>query len=242
MKNDKRATDSLAESVSHSILIIEKGIKEYVFQEDDSAYRSVATELRKLLMDKDATASFQRSIKQAKSAKNLLELRYGNGRKILLRSFPAVRKPETDDFMDVTPTVYITRKDLLYCATHGGSLVSLRKWLEEYLAYTRNGEILKVGTAINYIAGREGSHIINPVGDKREDIGIAFSSEEPTLEKVKNMDFSKTDSWRQFVIDAGMRLLAATYVSGDRLFEHTIDIPEMPDNPKTIRMQKRKNG
>lgn len=240
MNDDRRATDSLAESIRHSISIVEKCIKEYIFQEDDSAYRSVATELRKLLMDKNAVASFQNSISRAKNVKNLLELYYGNGRKILLKSFRKVQQLGTDDFIDVTPDVYRTREDLLYYATHGGSLVSLRKWLEEHLAYTRNGEILKVGTAIKYIAGTEGSHIINPVRDEREDIGIAFSSKHPTPENIKDIDFNRTNPWRQFIIDAGMRLLAATRVSGDRIFEHTIDIPEAPNHLGTIRVQKRK--
>ena len=240
MDDDKRAVDSLAESVRHSISNIEQGIRTYVFQDNDSAYRSVATELRKILVDKDGVASFWKSIKRAKSANSLFELHYGNGSKILLKSFGLVGKGETGDYMDVTPDIYSAREDILYCATHGGRLVSLPEWLKEHLACTRNGEMLKVGTAIKYIAGKEGSHIINPVGDKREDLGIAFASREPTPKEVSELDFNYSNPWRQFVIDAGMRLLAATDASGGRLVEHAINIPERLRIPQTMRMQKKR--
>ena len=211
-----------------------------LFQQEDFAYRSVITELRKLLVDKEAVASFRRSIRRAKSAKSLLELNYGSGKNIFLKSFRRAGTPATDSYVDVTPDVYPVREDILYAATHGGTLVAIHEWLEEYLAYGSNGQILKVGTAIRYIAGKEGSHIINPVGDEREDIGIAFFSQEPTLEEIQNTDFNRTNPWRHFVIDAGMRLLAATYASGERVIEHTINVPETSNTYRPIRMQKRR--
>ena len=240
MHDDKKAPDFLAESVGHSISEIERGIKAYVFQEEDSAYRDVATELRKLLVDRRATASFQKSILRAKNIECLLELHYGNGKKIFLQSFCPPGKTAADNYVDITPNIYRAREDILYAATHGGPQVSLREWLDEHLAYTRKGHILKVGTAIKHIAGREGSHIINPVGDKREDIGIAFVSEEPQPEDIRNIDFNQTNPWRQFVIDTGMRLLEATFASGDRLLEHTIDVPKTSLTDQRIRMQRKR--
>ena len=237
MNDDKRATDFLAESVRHSIGIIEGGIKAYVFQGDESAYRSVSTELRKLLVDKNAVASFRKSIARAKRAKCLLELHYGNGRHIFLKSFRPLRKPERDDYVDITPDVYPVREHILYAATHEGKLVSLHEWLED-IAYTGNGEVLKVGTAIKHIAGHEGSHIINPVGDKRVDVGIAFLSEEPKPDVIENIDFNHSNPWRQVVIDAGMRLLAATSSTGDGLILHTIDVPQIPSTDRTVRIQR----
>ena len=215
MTDDQRSLVYLAESVRHSISSIEKGIKNYVFHEDGSAYRIVVIELRKLLVDKDAVASFRRSIRRAKSANSVFELQYGNGKNIMLKSFS--RRIESSEYVDITPNVYSDRRDILYSATCAGNLVPLGEWLDEYLAYSRNGEILKVGTAIKYIAGKEGSHIINPVRDKREDIGITFFSSEPTPDQLERQDFNATDPWRQFAIDAGMRLLSATTKAGDRL-------------------------
>ena len=240
MGDDKRALDYLAESVRHSVAAIESGISAYVFQQEDFAYRNVVTELRKLLVDKDAVASFQRSIRRAKSARNLLELNYGSGKRIFLKSFCRTEKFATDDYVDVTPDVYAVRMDILYAATHGGTLVDLHEWLGEYLAYGSKGQVLKVSTAIRYIAGKEGSHIINPVRDEREEIGIAFFSQEPTPDELENTDFNRTNPWRQFVIDAGMRLLASTYASGERFIEHAIAVPETSNTYQPIRMQKRR--
>ena len=240
MEDDKRATDSLSESVAHSIGTIERGVKEYVFEGDDSAYRRVATELRKLLADQSAVNSFRKSMQRAKTARSIFELHYGNGKNIFLRSFGTVRKTDTDDFVNITPDTYHVRQDILFAATQGGELVSLRDWLEEDLAHTSKGEVLKVGTAIKRIVGREGSHIINPIGDDREDIAVAFFPSKPTLEELSNTDFNRTNPWRQFVIDAGMRLLSATFPSGKSLIEHSIDIPNSQSSHGTIRMQKRR--
>ena len=87
MNDDKRAVDSLAESIQHSIAAIEKGIEAYVFHGDDFAYRHVVMELRKLLLDRNAVSSFRKSIRRAKNSKNLLELHFGKGKNILLKSF-----------------------------------------------------------------------------------------------------------------------------------------------------------
>ena len=165
MPDDKRATDSLSESVAHSIATIERGVTEYIFEEDDSGYRRVATELRKLLMDQDAVNSFRKSILRAKTARSIFELQFGNGKNIFLKSFGTVRKIESSAYVDVTPDTYRDRQDILFAATQGGELVSLRDWLQEDLAHTSKGEVLKVGTTIQRVAGREGSHIINPIGD-----------------------------------------------------------------------------
>ncbi len=240
MHDDKKATDCLAESVGHSISEIERGLKASVFPGKDSAYRDVATELRKLLVDRRATASFQKSIPRAKHTEDLLELPYGTGQKIRLQSFCPPRKTATDNYVDIPPNIYRIRADILSAATHGGPRVSLRAWLDEHLAYTRKGQILKVGTAIKHIAGREGSHIINPGGEERENIESAFVSEEPQPEAISNIDFNQTNPWRQLGIDAGMRLLEATCASGDRLLEHTIDVPETSLTDQRIRMQRKR--
>lgn len=240
MNDDKRALDALAESVQHSVAAIEKGIEAYVFHGDDFAYRSVVTELRKLLLDKDAASSFRKSVRRAKNVKSLLELQYGKGKNIRLQSFIRSMVNGADDFMDVTPDIYAVRTDILYAATQGDNRVPLNEWLEEHLVHASNGQVLKVGTTIKHIAGKEGSHIINPVGDMREDVAIAFFSEEPTPEAIEDTDFNRSNPWRQFAIDAGMRLLAATYASGTSLFDHSVDIPKTSRTYRPIRMRRKR--
>ena len=239
MPDDQRAVEFLAESVARSISNIERGVKAYVFQSDDSAYGPVSTELRKLLLDRNAVASFRRSIGRAHWAACLLELHFGSGEKIFLKSFR--QTPTTpDEYMDITPDVYAIRADILHSATKGGRLVTINKWLEEDLAHDKNGNVLKVGKTIDYIAGREGSHIIDPSGDIREDVAIAFVSREPSPENIPNIDFNHFNSWRQFVIDAGMRLLSAQTKSGERLINHTIAVPTADDHRQTLRVQKKR--
>ncbi|MCY4654826.1 MAG: hypothetical protein OXC95_16890 [Dehalococcoidia bacterium] len=194
--------------------------------------------MRKLLMDQDAVNSFRKSLQRAKTARSIFELQYGNGKNILLKSFGKDRTIESSNYVDVTPDTFRDRRDILIASTQGGELVSLRDWLQEDLAHTSKGEILKVGTTIQRIAGREGSHIINPIGDDRENVAIAFFSKKPTPNELKSTDFNRTNPWRQFIIDAGMRLLSATSRSGEQLIEHSIDVPSAKSAPTTIRMQK----
>jgi len=99
---------------------------------------------------------------------------------------------------------------------------------------------MKVGKTIDYIAGREGAHIIDPTGDIREDIGIAFLSREPTPENIPNIVFNHSDAWRQFVINAGMRLLATRTRSGSSLLNHTIDVRRVEGSHRTFRIQKKR--
>ena len=239
MCDDKRALDALAESVKHSIAAIESGVEAYVYHDDDFAYRTVVTELRKLLLDKDAASSFRKSIRRAKNTKSLLELQYGKGKNIRLQSFSRQVRSETGDFMDVTPDVYAVRTDILYAATQSDNRVTLSEWLEEHLVHARNGQVLKVSTTIRHIAGKEWSHIINPVGDMREDVGISFFSQKPTPDVIEDTDFNRTNPWRQFAIDAGMRLLAATYATGESIFRHNIVVPETSITYRPLRIQKR---
>jgi len=143
--------------------------------------------------------------------------------------------------VDITPNIYKTREEILYAATHGAGRVSLNKWLKEPLVYSKKGQILNVRAAIKYIAGREGSHIINPATDKeREDVAISFSVVRPTMEDIRNTDFDQWNPWQQFAIDAGMRLLNAKHKSGDRLFAHTISVPRTSGASQTMRIQKRR--
>ena len=239
MKDDQRAINSLAEAVKDSLSIIESGIKAYVFQRDDPSYRQVATELRKLLTDRNAASSFAKSISRAKKSKNIFELRYGSGRHILVKSFRQSNVSSTGSYADVTPDIYPTRQDILHAAVHSGDPVPLRAWLDEELAYGRSGGIWKVNTVIKHIAGNEGSHIINPVGDPREDVAVAFFPRRPSPIELEETDFNQFNPWRQFVIAAGMKLLEAKFANGPRLVEHTIDVPTARRDERTLRIQKR---
>ena len=230
--------NEIERGVQHSISTIRRSIQAYVFERDDSAYRVVAVELRKLLLDTNAAASFVPRSRKKNRMRTLFELQYGNGNNILLRSFMPdpenEEKSESGDYIPVTPNIYANRIEILCGATHGGSFVTLPVWLDEPFVYDNDGAVLKVRTVLKNIADREGAHIINLKGkDKREPAGLAFPSGPIKPEDAPFMDF--VEHWEQFVIDAGMRLLDARRSTDERpLIAHGIDVPERQVMPAIV--------
>ena len=234
----------LARGVDHSIGNIRRSVKAYVFDGDDSAYRVVAVELRKLLLDTNAAASFAPKVKKGKNKRSLFELHYGSGKNILVRSFIPEQadkeSPESNDYVAVSPNIYPNRTDILWTATHGGRLVNLLAWLDEPFVHNNSGAVMKVRTVLHYIAGKEGAHIISSKGrDEREDVRIAFSASLVATEDVPSLEF--VEHWEQFVIDAGMRLLdARRAANGHPLIAHGVSVPER--QVTTTRLEKIRPG
>ena len=75
----------LERGVQDSINNIKRNIKAYLLEKDNSVYRIIAVELRKLLLDKKAPGSFIK--KEKRVTKSLFELYYGDGIEILFQSF-----------------------------------------------------------------------------------------------------------------------------------------------------------
>ena len=231
--------------IQHSISTIRRSVEAYVFERDDSAYRVVAVELRKLLLDANSAESFApKKRKKKRRSRSLFELQYGRGENILLRSFMPDPKDqessESEKYIAVSPNIYADRIDILSEATREGSLVTLPVWLEEPFVHNNDGGVLKVRTVLHDIADKEGAHIINLKGkDKREDVRIAFATEHVSGEDVASLDY--IEHWEQFVIDAGMRLLnARSSTDGYLLIAHGIDVPEK--QVKTTRVEKIRPG
>ena len=224
-------TLDLDKRIQLSIDSLRRNIIEYVFEENDSAYLVVAVELRKLLLDVKAEASFERE-KGKKTKRSLFETHYGSGKQIYLRSFLSPNESgsdiNTDSHVDVNPTIYKSRHDILYNATHGGRLVNLMVWLDEAFVHDKRGAILKVRTVLGQIADKEGAHIIDRrVWDKREDVRVAFSEAPMKGEAPESLNF--VEHWEQFVIDAGMRVLDGKMGVDNRpLIEHGIVVSDAP--------------
>ena len=224
--------------VKHSISNIQRSVRAYVFDGENSAYRVVAVELRKLLLDTNAAASFATKGRKRKKNRSLYELRFGSGKYIYLRSF----MPDPEDqqgsreYMAVSSNVYTNRIDILRKATHGGRMVSLPVWLDEPFVHSNDGTVMKVRTVLQDIANKEGAHVIRLEGrDRRTNARIAFTSGPVTTKDVTTLDF--LEHWEQFVIDAGMRLLDARRLAdGDPLIEHGINVPER--QVRTTRIEK----
>lgn len=217
----------LENAVQDSIKNIERSIRAYVFDGENSAYRVVAIELRKLLLDARAAASFNPSHKKKKIRRNVFELHFGKGEFIQLRSFmpdPDTQE-EDNDLIDVMPFAYLNKVDILSRALHYGNMVTLPSWLEEPFTRSYTGSVLKVGTALKYIADKEGSHIIKPNATNFRAfprVGVL-----PYSQADKATESDMIDHWEQFVIDAGMRLLdARRKTDGRSLIAHGIHVPK----------------
>ncbi len=218
----------LKRGVQDSINIIKRNIKAYVFEEDNSVYRTVAVELRKLLLDKNAPATFIE--KGKKNNKSLFELYYGDGADILLQSFLNPRentKKTESNSHTVTSAFYLNRVDILHKAIGESNLVSLNQWLDEPLLYHKS-KLQTLHMILNHIADKEGAHIINPEKRKDNIMGttITLVSEPITSSNVPFL-VASDNNWTQFIIDVGMRLLNARKASDKKfLIKHNIIIPE----------------
>ncbi|MDE2838167.1 MAG: hypothetical protein OXL97_11775 [Chloroflexota bacterium] len=108
----------LMAAVQDSLKNIDMGVVSYVSGRD-SAYRSVAVELRKLLLDKKAIGSFVRASKPS----NLFELAFGKGDRIYVQSFmpKSVLTPKDGFLMSAQAYTLLLRA---FCFT----LVRLTAW------------------------------------------------------------------------------------------------------------------
>ena len=218
----------LKRGVQDSINIIERNIKAYIFEEDNSVYRTVAVELRKLLLDKKASATF---VEKGKKNKSLFELYYGDATDILLQSFLTqqknIKKPNTSQV--VTSSLHLDRMSILRKAKGDNNLVSLTHWLNEPLFYYEEIPQTLRGV-LKHIANKEGAHIVNPNSIKKKDnitsTAIALVSEPITSSNVEFL-VASNKNWNQLIIEAGMKLLNARKASDKSfLIKHSIVIPK----------------
>ena len=187
-------------------------VRTYILDNQRSQYRTVAVQLRILLLDENSARSFVGKGSKSKS-KSLLELVYGNQDKILMQSLlPKERLDPKDGWRDVGPPLYGDPRALLAEARNNDRLVSLRKWLSECPVYDDRGGVRQTQTVLQDIADKEGAHSIKAWGGKdwRNKAGIALTSRNPqamTLDEVAALEYGL--NWEQFVIGAAARLLYA---------------------------------
>ena len=184
--------------VQDSINIIKRNIKAYILEKDNSVYRTIAVELRKLLLDKNAPRTFIN--KEETGNKSLFELYYGDGTEILLQSFLSpkenTKKTESNNYNTVTSALYLNRIDILRKAMAENNLVNLTQWLNESLFYHETkAQTLRV--VLKHMADKEGAHIINPKkNDITRSISIAIINEPITPSNVPFL-VASDNNWTQ---------------------------------------------
>ena len=215
----------LMSAVRDSLSNIEWAVSSYIFGGNHSVYRTVAVELRKLLLDKDAVRSFLGSTK----LHNLFEAAFGKGDHIYLQSFlPKSGTVTEDGYFDVGPPFHLSPESILLHAGNADQLIPLRQWLGECPVHDSNGAMRKISKVLQDIADKEGAHIIDwSKKDWRDKAGIALFSAErgkPTDEQIISAPYEA--NWQQFVVGAGARVLyARKRKNGEwqQMFSHSLD-------------------
>lgn len=112
-------------------------------------------------------------------------------------------------------------QDLLHYGAQKDSLMPLNKWLSTTSIYLgMKLEKVELRSAIQKLAGREGSHIINR---DLKDMSFAFS---PSIETA---DFSL--AWKCLIVDLAIRLLCAVRADRKTLVRrHALPVRELPKN------------
>lgn len=242
--NRQEPPPQLLAAVRESLANIDWSVRSYLVEGKHSLYRTVAVELRKLLLDKDSVRSF---LGRGEKRHNLFEAAFGKGDRIYLQSFLSGPGSATDGYFDVGPPLYPSPASVLIHARNDDKLVPLREWLEECTVHDSTGAIRKTANILRDIANKEGAHIINrEKKDYRNEAGITLLpvGVEPTIEELTAANWEA--NWQQFVIGAGAKLLyARRWDRGEwqRLFASSLDAlrAENADNADAFTLQMRRN-
>lgn len=218
----------LNSAVADSIANIEMGVGAYVFRDQRAAYRTVAVELRKLLLDPNTARSFGATSRTS----TLMGLAFGKLDQIDIQSMKPGSANDTG-WVDVGPPLYPDSRAILLHARGLDQRISLRDWLSESAVTDANGAARRTDRALKDIADKEGAHSIQGWGGKdwRSGAGIAVTTVDPsemTTEEVANLPYGA--NWEQFVIAAAASLLCARKKEHGRLtwlFDAAERLPEV---------------
>ena len=200
------ATDALAN--------LDSAVRLYIFENQRSAYRTVLTNLRVLLLDKHAVRSFGGRWKKTNLC--LLEAVYGHGDCIFLQSLKIMDMIGYIPGLLYGPSLYSDPAALIKRARRADHLMPLNAWLDE--GYVEDqGNIKEVRTLLDDLADKEGAHVIG-VGkgtkDWRKRIPGGVIIRDTDEEYSEHGERGERDrgfgmAWEQFAIDAAIKLLFA---------------------------------
>lgn len=230
----------LNSAVADSIANIEMGVTAYVFGGQRAAYRTVATELRKLLLDPNTARSFGASSRTS----TLLGLAFGRLDQIDIQSMKPGSVNDTG-WVDVGPPLYPDSRAILQHARGLDQRISLRDWMSESAVTDANGAARRTDRALKDIADKEGAHSIHDWGGKdwRSGTGVAVTTVDPgemTMDEVESLPYGA--NWEQFVIMAGASLLYARKREQGRwapMFDAAERLPEVDGAAGTLQIQRR---
>lgn len=179
--------------VQRSLDNIHRAVLGYIFEEDRSAYQTVAVELRKLLLDKNAPRSWDKNTKR----QSAFELIFGRRDDIYVSGLPS----------DGSVSMFFDLEIMLACASSSDRLITMKDWLAQRHITSPDGLERTLATLLRDVADLEGAHIIGSPGASRRSwkgFGVGLLTDHMT-------DFEKGEEfmemWRQLVVFAGAKLL-----------------------------------
>ena len=197
----KRAEQiQLARNVAYSWKQLATGINGYVYNNDSTAFLSIAVVLRKLLLDKGSANSFQQK------SDSIVELFLVDGEKIFLRGFEVSKRRKS---VAQTPPLYHHKSDIIYDAVYRGKLMPLNRWLDGAIVHAQQGDVLTTSEIIKSVADKQGAHIIKrkPKIDAFGGASLALISPDVPASEIDTVDFEVP--WQHFIIASAVKLLHA---------------------------------
>ncbi len=189
----------LDHAVSDSIENIERGVRDFIFSGQSAAYRNVAVDLAKLLLDRDP-----------KEDKPLFGLAFGPLKRLYVQSMKNPKASENGTWRDVGPQYFVDAAEILRLASGHDNRIPLDKWLDELSVRDSAGSARKTGALLKLIRNKEGAHSdrIGHQKDWRSEPGVAFfDGGKLSLEEAAALRYDL--NYQQFVIRAGASLLYA---------------------------------
>ena len=194
---------SLERRIELSLDNMQRATLSYVYEGKRSAYQTVATELRKLLLDKDAPRSWVKGTKR----QSLFELVHGRRDDIHINGLPS----------DGSVPCFLHPELMLAYAGSDIELEPMKDWLSRSYVTSPDGLARTHETLLRDVADKEGAHIIGSRSGKDawKGFGIGLISESADdLEKGEQL----MEMWRQLVVFAGAKLLMAKkWTNGEML-------------------------
>ena len=225
------AAPELVTEVMALLSAIEDAIIGYVYRNQRFAYRTVATNLRTLLLDNHSARSWRRE-----TSLSMFELCFGAGNGIFLRSFldessRGSRSPVRTLLLYPDPTA------IIWQASRDSDPVSLSNWQQELLLVDVKGKEWDVRKVLQWMGDKSGAHVLNDKDDPRADLIFGLAPPDASQRDLQQLlDNSYGREWEHFVIDAGMRLLSARTNRRGQLapmLRHDVTIPAEPTGKPT---------
>lgn len=214
MSGSEAFSNELKVAAEDSIENIERGVRDFVCSGQAAAYRNVAVELAKLLLE-------------PKGNESLFGRAFGKLNQIYVQSMKGatgatLQKRSSDgSWRDTGPPLFPNAAEILRLASGRDQRISLDKWLKEKSVRDKDGSLRNTESVLMLIRNTEGAHSDRrrPSKDWRSsEANVAFTDRHPGTLTVEEIAALRYDTnWQQFIIHMGASLLYSCKGKADQL-------------------------